>query len=432
MDNREILNFCLQGIKDKGLDKGQCIYSINEKYELNFTKESISLLRTTKNSDINLTGIKDNKKSSIKISNLDHKNIENKIGELVEMCDSSKEDEFNDIAPNSDNEEFKYGSDSADLHKMYDLILDFIKNINSKYEQINLIGGTNLTFNKKVKYIGNTNSVYFKSDTSNYSLALTYAAKNQETSSSFNFAQFQFDKLPESFIEYENIDKKFKEAVEQLYCIELEEKFLGDLILTPELANEFVVYYNQLFLCDLPIISKTSMLKDKLGKKVADNKLTVLCESVSDEISNKVFVTSDGMKTYNFPIIENGILNTFLLTLYGSRKTKKKFVPYTENIRILNGDKKIDDIMKSTNKGIILGRFSGGQPASNGDFSGVAKNSYYIENGEIKYPIKEVMISGNIYEMFNNIEYISEETLNTGCSITPWIKVNNVTISGKA
>ena len=75
MDNIEILNFCLRGIKDKGLEKGQCIYSINEKYELNFTKESISLLRTTKDSDINLTGIKDNKKSSIKIINWDYKNI---------------------------------------------------------------------------------------------------------------------------------------------------------------------------------------------------------------------------------------------------------------------------------------------------------------------------------------------------------------------
>lgn len=431
MDNREILNFCLQGIMDKGLDKGQCIYSINEKYELNFTNESISLLRTTKDSDINLTAIKDNKKSSIKISNLDYKNIEDKIGELVEMCDSSKEDEFNDIAPKSHNEEFKHGSDLADLHKMYKLILDFIKSIKLKYEEINLMDGTNLTFNKKIKYIGNTNSVYFKSDTSNYSLNLSYAAKNQEISSSFNFAEFQFNKLPEYLIDYENIDRKFKETIEQLYCIELKDKFLGDVILTPELANEFVMYYNELFLSDTPIISKTSMLKDKLGEKVTDNKLTILCESVSDEISNKVFVTSEGMKTYNFPIIENGILNTFLLTLYGSRKTKGKFAPYTENIRILNGDKKIDDIVKSTNKGIILGRFSGGQPAPNGDFSGIAKNSYYVENGEIKYPIKEVMISGNIYEMFNNIEDISEEILNTGYSITPWIKVNNVTISGK-
>jgi len=69
-------------------------------------------------------------------------------------------------------------------------------------------------------------------------------------------------------------------------------------------------------------------------------------------------------------------------------------------------------------------------PASNGDFSGVAKNSFYVENGEIKYAITETMITSNLKDMFNNIEEISIETLNTGESVTPWMKIRGVTISG--
>ena len=93
------------------------------------------------------------------------------------------------------------------------------------------------------------------------------------------------------------------------------------------------------------------------------------------------------------------------------------------------GDESLNDMIKSTDKGIVLCRFSGGNPSDNGDFSGVAKNSYYIENGKIKYPISETMISGNICEMFNNIISISKETIDFGNSIYPWIKFDGVTIS---
>ncbi len=86
-------------------------------------------------------------------------------------------------------------------------------------------------------------------------------------------------------------------------------------------------------------------------------------------------------------------------------------------------------MISGIDKGILLSRFSGGSPSDNGDFSGVAKNSYYIENGEIKYPISETMISGNIFQMLNDIKDISKETINDGSSIYPWIQFSGLTIS---
>ena len=54
------------------------------------------------------------------------------------------------------------------------------------------------------------------------------------------------------------------------------------------------------------------------------------------------------------------------------------------------GEQSYDDIVKNVDKGILLCRFSGGVPSTSGDFSGVAKNSYYIENGK-----KSPGITGN-------------------------------------
>ena len=86
-------------------------------------------------------------------------------------------------------------------------------------------------------------------------------------------------------------------------------------------------------------------------------------------------------------------------------------------------------MISSIDRGILLSRFSGGSPSDNGDFSGVAKNSYYIEKGKIKYPISETMISGNICQMLHNIKDVSKETINFGSSIYPWIQFSGITIS---
>jgi PmbA protein len=88
-------------------------------------------------------------------------------------------------------------------------------------------------------------------------------------------------------------------------------------------------------------------------------------------------------------------------------------------------------MIKSTKQGLLLCRFSGGSPSDNGDFSGVAKNSYYIEDGEIKFPISETMVTGNLVEMMMNIKEISKERVNPGYHLYPWIKFDGLTVSGK-
>jgi len=183
------------------------------------------------------------------------------------------------------------------------------------------------------------------------------------------------------------------------------------------------------FLSDGPMISGTSILKNKLNEKVASEKLTIKCMPINKSIAHKKFITSDGIKTENLKLIEEGVLKSFMLSLYGAKKTEKSVSKTALNIVIESGDSPLQEIIKNTEKGILLGRFSGGNPANNGDFNGVAKNSFYIEKGEIKYALTEAMISSNLYDMFNNIEVISKETVNSGSSILPWIKVNGVSIS---
>ena len=95
------------------------------------------------------------------------------------------------------------------------------------------------------------------------------------------------------------------------------------------------------------------------------------------------------------------------------------------------GSVSYEDMIKSIDKGLLVCRLSGGSPASNGDFSAVAKNSFLIENGKITKPVLETMISGNLDNMLKNVVEISKEVTEDGSCVFPWVTFDGVTVSGK-
>ena len=131
-------------------------------------------------------------------------------------------------------------------------------------------------------------------------------------------------------------------------------------------------------------------------------------------------------------LIDHGSLNSFLIGLYVANKTRNDVTKNEgSGLIITPGDRSIDDIIAGIDRGLIMGSFSGGNPGTNGDFSGVAKNAFLIENGKIKGAVSETMVSGNLGEMLMNIRGISKETLDDGSSITPYIAADGIVISGK-
>ena len=183
-------------------------------------------------------------------------------------------------------------------------------------------------------------------------------------------------------------------------------------------------------LSDFRLIAGTSLFRDFMNQKIIHDSLSIHSKPLSDNLSGGYFITSDGYKAEDLTIIENGVLQTFLLSLYGSKKTGLQRVSNSGGSLIIdNGETPLEKMIQSVGKGVLLSRFSGGSPSDNGDFSGVAKNSFYIENGIIQYPISETMVSGNIVDMFQKVKHISKEEVNFGDEIFPWVQLEGITVS---
>ena len=165
---------------------------------------------------------------------------------------------------------------------------------------------------------------------------------------------------------------------------------------------------------------------------VADERFTLSLAPLDERIVCGSRTTGEGFRAENFDIIKDGKLNAFFLGLYASNKLKlPRGGNDSFNVIVAPGDTSIDQIIASIDRGILVGRFSGGAPSSNGDFSGVAKNSFLIENGKIGPALSETMISGNMADMLNRLRAISSEQVVDGMSVLPYMAFDGITISGK-
>jgi PmbA protein len=177
---------------------------------------------------------------------------------------------------------------------------------------------------------------------------------------------------------------------------------------------------------------KNSYLEGMLGKRVASEKLTI----TDDPFLKKGFASrhfdGEGLAAKKMEIISKGVLNAYYIDNYYGKKLN--MTPYTGNASNLiynTGDKSMNDLVKLIDKGILVTDFIGGNfNSTTGDFSnGIA--GFYIENGEIKFPVNEMNISGNAKDLWANLIEIGNDPYMYSSNRTPSFLFDKVDFSGK-
>jgi PmbA protein len=429
-DGADVATFSLEALREAGLEKSECTLRYARRDELNLDSGEISLLRTTDDVSLTMTGIVHDSDGSISINKTDRQSISEAAARTLDMAVSSEPDEANDISPFQPAKEFQKGPDKPDLDLMYERMKGFLEYTRENYPSL-ILEQVILDFTSVSKYYMNSNGVDLRSKRGWYSFNPMFTSKEGRETSSFNYAGVSMSDLAEDLQKYGTIDTLMSQSTEQVRSREFSGKFTGDIIITPDCLDDFI-QLTCMYLSDYPMIKGTSIFRDSLGSRIADPGLTIRCMPLSEEMASTYFMTDDGFAAENSTIIEKGVLKSFLLSLYGSNKTGKARALNSGGAFVVEpGEQCLEDIVSSVERGVMLCRFSGGMPSEGGDFSGVAKNSYYIENGRIMYPVKEIMISGNIRNLLMNIRGVSRESVNFGDSILPWVRAGEVAVFGK-
>jgi len=428
---RDIANYALDAMVKAGADKASCKVTSGRKDEFNVEANKFSLLRTLFDDELSLKIIKGGRKGTLTVNKLDKDSIDKAVEECLTLATSSTPDEAEDIAPKTENKSFDRSIGGMDMGKLFSRSKELLETVNDKYPKIALDMQTEFN-NQKIAYI-NTNGAEFQDNVEYYSAQTIFTAKEGEESSSFNYYWSAMDSLNLPFIDMGMQRMLLDEAVRSIKTRMVEEKFVGKIIVTPA-CNDMIWDTIMRYLIGRDVlIQDTSRWKDALGTVVADKKLTMRTSPLHPSMIAQERFTNDGFVAKDTDFIRDGVLTNFALDLYGANKTGKPMAGNTSfyNIEVAAGDTPLGDMIKGVSKGLLLNRFSGAQPGVSGDVSGVAKNSFLIENGQVTDAVSETMISFNIVDILKNIPAISKERCTEGSTILPWCCFDGVTISGK-
>ncbi len=430
-DIKRIAEKTKKTLQGAGAQKAQFTVTEKEKHEFNVDGGEFSLFRTLFDRSLSITAYKDNKKGSAFINQFDDSSINSAVMDCIKSAESGIPDEAYDIAPRQEAETFRDGAYEPDMDLFFQRTRELMKDITERHPKI-IMEQMIVSHDKVHSVYQNTNGTEFESFIGAYSVSLMFSAHEGETTTSFFGSGVYTDSLDRPFIELGSLEKDLSDTEAQLTTIPMEGKFEGVIVLTPGSLGGFLGSAVSNFVSDGVILEKTSIWLDKLEKQVADSRITIsLCPGDSRIVCGEKY-TYDGFRSQDYDLIKDGVLKSFMLSLYVSNKSG--FAPAKNSsfsVIIEGGDTSYEDMIKNIKKGLIVGRFSGGQPGVNGDFSGVAKNSFLIEDGKVKGAVSETMINGNLAELLNNLVAISRETTADGTTVLPYMAFDKVVISGK-
>lgn len=185
-----------------------------------------------------------------------------------------------------------------------------------------------------------------------------------------------------------------------------------------------------------------SIFADKVDKQVLASSLNIYDDGTLKKGLNSSISDGEGSPSQKTVLIEDGVLKNFVYDLYTARKSEVQStgngmrssfadtpsVGFSNFIMDFNQQKEMSEIENGLMVKDLLGAHTA-NPIS-GDFSVEAMNAFKIENGEVAYPVKKAMLSGNIFEAFSQAWAASAEAKQIGPFILPPIVVSKLRVVG--
>lgn len=431
MELKQAADFLDGILREQKIEKYGFFLNQSEKQELNIENGEFKLLRTVFNNNTSVNVFLGTKTGSAGGNAMTEEGLRKVAEEAKAAAESASEDPCHDIAPGQGKELYRRGIYEPDMEKFIERIREFLDTVAKEYPEVRIMASIG-SFDRWHWLSRNTNGTEFEGIGGQYHFSIEICASDGERTTGLDYTGIAMKTLDQPLIELGDIRRHLEDIRRSIHPETLEGKFEGTLILTPGCAANFIFMTLSNYICDGVIINGTSQWLDKVGEQVADEKLTITLDPYDERIISGECGTASGFRSEKVTLIEKGVLKTHWLSLYGANKTGRPVVKNTgSDLVVTPGDKTLEELIASVDKGLIIGYYSGGQPGTNGEFSGVAKNSFLIENGKIKGAVTETMVNGNLGEAFRKIRGISREVLCDGGSVVPYIAVDGIVISGK-
>ena len=171
------------------------------------------------------------------------------------------------------------------------------------------------------------------------------------------------------------------------------------------------------------VVQGASPLGHRLGEQVLDSRISIWDDATVDYRPGSRFCDGEGVPSRRTPIIENGVVTSFLYDLQtaamagrestgsGARGLTTLSTPSPSTIVVEDGDTSFEEMLADMKDGLIVEQLLGASQGNilGGDFSGNILLGYAVKNGEIVGRVKDTMVSGNIYEALKEVAAVGRD-----------------------
>jgi len=178
---------------------------------------------------------------------------------------------------------------------------------------------------------------------------------------------------------------------------------------------------------------KTSFLVDSLGKEVLSPRVSIDERPLEPQGMASSAFDEEGVATRERPIVRAGVVEGYFLGSYAARKLGMKSTGSAgghHNLVVKSEGPDFRGMLREMRRGLLVTDLLGqGVNLVTGDYSRGAAG-YWVENGEVAFPVEEITIAGNLREMFKQIAAIGSDVLVRSGRSSGSILVENMTIAG--
>ena len=444
---RDISDECVQGIKKRRVDAYEIYLSQSVSTSIEVRDGELESFKRAQSMGLGLRIIKNQRLGFSYCSSFDVPDIARMIGAAVDGAANLSSDPF-----------YGFPAPPRDLSPIPGIYDERIRHIsaNERIEKAMALESMALTFDpKRVKRVGKAmyeddermvfivNSEGVEAEFTSSIFMGSVMAVAEEGSESEMGWDFDFYHCFEGLDVAQIGREAARKAGEKLGGRPLKTAFYPALIRN-QVACEFLSVLAPSFTVE-NVRKGKSLFSDGLGSRAFSSKVTIYDDGLHPQGMATCPFDGEGVESKKTPVVASGRITGFLYDFYwasreGGRSTGNstrggiKAPPSLgiSNLYIERGNRTLSDLLEGINKGIIIEEVMGIHTANpiSGDFSLGAAGSW-VERGRPVHPVKGIAISGNVLDLFENIEEVGADFRFMGKLGSPSLKVSKLAISGR-
>ncbi len=298
-------------------------------------------------------------------------------------------------------------------------------------QRIRNADGTTLNTHQGCRAYGNSNGFIGGYCSSRHSLSCVMIAESEGQMQRDYF--YDVNRIGEALLDPQTIGRRAAERAVRRLGARPVPTCEVPVLFAPELATGLFGHFIAA-ISGGNLYRKASYLEDALGQALFPEWLSLDERPHIPRALGSAGYDGDGLATYAKPFVENGRLLSYVLSTYSGRKLG---MPSTanaggvHNLFVSHGDEDQAALIRRMGRGLLVTELMGqGLNLVTGDYSRGA-GGYWVENGEIQFPVQEVTIAGNLRDMFRQIVAVGCDVETRGNVRTGSVLIERMMVAGK-